>query len=166
MKSQSVWPVLVWPVSCLLSCRRLMDGIKFAQCILSALPIPSEKTEIRWSPACLLMQQYNKTPGQIFPGHLFPCKIVSIYQECGGSACRSHNEITRHHGKINTIRVTYILHIPKSARPLGHHRRPYSKLPPSLPVLGLSQGLTQFQACPVHSRMLSASCSLSLHFAL
>ena len=44
--------------------------------------------------------------------------------------------------------TSYILHIPKSARPLGHHRRPHSHLPPSLPVLGLSQGLTQFQACP------------------
>ena len=33
----------------------------------------------------------------------FPCKIVLIYQECGDSACRSHNEITRQRGQINTI---------------------------------------------------------------
>ena len=67
--------------------------------------------------------------------------------------------------------LSYILHIPKSARPLGHHRRPHSQLPPSLPVLGLSQGLTQFQACPfsyvvLPSLSLSASYSLSLHCAL
>ena len=35
----------------------------------------------------------------------FPCKIVLIYQECGDSACRSHNEITRQRGQINTIGV-------------------------------------------------------------
>ena len=35
----------------------------------------------------------------------FPCQIVLIYQECGDSACRSHNEITRQRGQINTIGV-------------------------------------------------------------
>ena len=35
----------------------------------------------------------------------FPCKIVLIYQECGDSTCRSHNEITRQRGQINTIGV-------------------------------------------------------------
>ena len=35
----------------------------------------------------------------------FLCKIVLIYQECGDSACRSHNEITRQWGQINTIGV-------------------------------------------------------------
>ena len=35
----------------------------------------------------------------------FPCKIVLIYQECGDSACPSHNEITRQRGQINTIGV-------------------------------------------------------------
>ena len=35
----------------------------------------------------------------------FPCKIVLIYQECVDSACRSHNEITRQRGQINTIGV-------------------------------------------------------------
>ena len=47
----------------------------------------------------------EKTPGQIFPSHLIPCKIVLIYQECGDSASRSHNEITRQRGQINTIGV-------------------------------------------------------------
>ena len=35
----------------------------------------------------------------------FPCNIVLIYQECGDSACRSHNEITRQRGQINTLGV-------------------------------------------------------------
>ena len=34
-----------------------------------------------------------------------PCKLVLIYQECGDSACRNHNEITRQRGQINTIGV-------------------------------------------------------------
>ena len=57
-----------------------------------------------------------------------------------------------------------LLQILKAARLLGHHRKPYSQLPPSLPVLSLSQGLTQFQACPfsdVPSLSLSASRRLS-----
>ena len=29
-----------------------------------------------------------------------------------------------------TWKFSYILHIPKSARPLGHHRRPHGQLPP------------------------------------
>ena len=67
--------------------------------------------------------------------------------------------------------LIFILHIPKSARPLGHHGRPYSQLPPTLPVLGLSQGLTQFQArlfsdVVLPSLSLSASCSRSLPCAL
>ena len=47
----------------------------------------------------------EKTPGQNFPGHLFSVYIVLIYQECGDSAWRSHNEITRHRGQIKTIGV-------------------------------------------------------------
>ena len=35
----------------------------------------------------------------------FPCKIVSIYQECGEIACRRHNEVTRQRGQMNTIGV-------------------------------------------------------------
>ena len=38
----------------------------------------------------------------------FPCKIVLIYQECGDSACRSHNEINRQRGQINTIGVGFL----------------------------------------------------------
>ena len=45
----------------------------------------------------------EKTPGQIFPGHLFLCKIILIYQECGDSACRNHNEITRQRGQIKPL---------------------------------------------------------------
>ena len=33
----------------------------------------------------------------------FPCKIVLIYQEYGDFACRSHSDITRQRGQINTI---------------------------------------------------------------
>ena len=58
--------------------------------------------------------------------------------------------------------ISYVLHIPKSARlprPLGHHRRPHIQLPPSLPVLALSQDLTQLQVCPFSDGVLP---SLSL----
>ena len=47
----------------------------------------------------------RKLPVKISLVIYFPCKIVLIYQECGDSACRSHNEITRQRGQINTIGV-------------------------------------------------------------
>ena len=43
----------------------------------------------------------RKLPVKVSLVIYFPCKIVLIYQECGDSACRSHNEITRQRGQIN-----------------------------------------------------------------
>ena len=47
----------------------------------------------------------RKLPAKFSLVIYFSCKIVLIYQECGDSACRSHNEITRQRGQINTIGV-------------------------------------------------------------
>ena len=68
--------------------------------------------------------------------------------------------------KKHLNRSSYILHIPKSARPLGHHRRPHSKLPPSLPVLSSASLKASPSFRPVHSWILSSHLFLFLPLAL
>ena len=47
----------------------------------------------------------RKLPVKVSLVIYFPCKGELSYQECGDSACRSHNEITR---QINGVKLTLL----------------------------------------------------------